>query len=105
MKIMFHFFSPFLKIKKKTAENIYTVLDSYTKCLQIFFEINEKRRVCATEKRTNSLCKVDYLSSNPVHTAISSIGIYQNCTIKNGHKKAQKPLRLWFFGLASKLDA
>jgi len=76
MKIMFHFFSPFLKIKKKTAENISTVLDSYTKCLQIFFEINEKRRVCATEKRTNSLCKVDYLSSNPVHTAFFAFGIY-----------------------------
>ena len=53
MKIMFHFFSPFLKIKKKTAENISTVLDSYTKCLQIFFEINEKRRDPTTEESQN----------------------------------------------------
>ena len=58
-----------------------------------------------TEKSQNLPRKVDCLSSNPIHTSISSIGIYRICTVKNGYKKTQKPYDIWVFGLASKLDA
>ena len=42
-----------MKIKKRAAEINYTVLDSDTNCIQIFFEINEKRGDPATEKSQN----------------------------------------------------
>jgi hypothetical protein len=42
---------------------------------------------------------------DPIHTAISFIGIYQICTVKNGYKKAQKPYDIWVFGVASIKDS
>ena len=71
-----------MKIKKRAAEINYTVLDSDTNCIQKFFETNERRGDCATEKSQNLplkvLLKVYYLSSNPIHTVFLTFGIYQN---------------------------
>jgi len=47
-----------MKIKKRAAEINYTVLDSDTNCIQIFFETNERRGDCATEKSQNLPLKV-----------------------------------------------
>ena len=47
-----------MKIKKRAAEINYTVLDSDTNCIQIFFETNERREDCATEKSQNLPLKV-----------------------------------------------
>ena len=47
-----------MKIKKRAAEINYTVLDSDTNCIQKFFETNERRGDCATEKSQNPPLKV-----------------------------------------------
>ena len=98
MNNMLHFWSPFLKIKRRAAEIFSTILVLDTNSLQIFFEINEKKER-PDGWRIAPPWKVDYLSSNPIHTSISSIGIYQICTVKNGYKKAQMPCDIWFFGV------
>ena len=67
----------------------------FTKILWILWK---KARLC-DQKTQHIPWKFDYLSSNPIHTSISSIGIYQICTMKNGHKKAQKPYDIWVFGV------
>ena len=104
MKIMFHFFLSFLENKKEGSRNNFYNPHFRHKQFTNFFEINEKRGVCATEKRTNSLCKVDYLSSNPIHTTISLIGIYQICTVKNEYKKPRSCFASGLFALASILS-
>jgi len=54
------FFYPFLKIKKRAAEIISTILVLDINSLQKFFENNEKRGDLVTEKSQNSPRKVDY---------------------------------------------
>ena len=65
MNITFHFFYPFLKIKKRAAEIISTFLVLDINSLQKFFKNNEKRGAPVTEKPQSTPRKVDYLSSNP----------------------------------------
>ncbi len=63
------------------------VIVSDTHCLQRFFQIYEKRGGSAIKKSQNSPRKVDYLSSDPIHTAFLVFGIYKNHYLKMGRKK------------------
>ena len=94
---MLHFWSPFLKTKRRAAEIFSTILVLDTNSLQIFFEINEKRGDPTTEESQNSPLKsrLFKLISHP-HSGFLYWHL-PNFTMKNGYKKAQKPCDIWDF--------
>ena len=79
MNNMLHFWSPFLKIKRRAAEIFSTILVLDTNSLQIFFETNERRGDCATEKSQNLPLKVLLFKFKSHPHGVFGVGIQIGC--------------------------